>query len=172
MLGPAFGRTDFSRIFIFGPPDFFADFLARFFLLIFVTKSAQKNPPGKSPGKSSKFIQQKSSNTFLQIAHPKDPSVLKTVRVLDFGPVLNLDRHAETVRPVPFWPRTVLDLNAPALQYKSGLATVRFREWSRTISALGPYYIWERGTLHVYCIHIYIYTDDIYIYVYSCILVH
>ena len=54
-LGPAFGRTDFSRIFIFEPPDFFADFLAGFFLLIFVGKSAQKNPPGKSPGKSSKI---------------------------------------------------------------------------------------------------------------------
>ena len=47
-LGPAFGRTDFSRIFIFEPPDFFADFLAGLFLLIFVGKSAQKNPPGKS----------------------------------------------------------------------------------------------------------------------------
>ena len=34
---------------------FFADFLAGFFLLIFVGKSAQKNPPGKSPGKSSKI---------------------------------------------------------------------------------------------------------------------
>ena len=54
-LGPAFGRTDFSQIFIFEPPDFFADFLAGFFLLIFVGKSAQKNPPGKSPGKSSKI---------------------------------------------------------------------------------------------------------------------
>ena len=54
-LGPAFGRTDFSRIFIFEPPDFFADFLAGFFLLIFVGKSAQKNPPGKSPAKSSKI---------------------------------------------------------------------------------------------------------------------
>ena len=32
---------------------FFADFLAGFFLLIFVGKSAQKNPPGKSPAKSS-----------------------------------------------------------------------------------------------------------------------
>ena len=55
LLGPAFGRTDFSRIFIFEPPDFFADFLAGFFLLIFVGKSAQKNPPGKSPAKSSKI---------------------------------------------------------------------------------------------------------------------
>ena len=55
ILGPAFGRTDFSRIFIFEPPDFFADFLAGFFLLIFVGKSAQKNPPGKSPAKSSKI---------------------------------------------------------------------------------------------------------------------
>ena len=54
-LGPAFGRTDFSRIFIFEPPDFFTDFLAGFFLLIFVGKTAQKNPPGKSPGKSSKI---------------------------------------------------------------------------------------------------------------------
>ena len=54
MLGPVFGRTDFFRIFIFEPPDFFADFLAGFFL-IFVGKSAQKNPPGKSPGKSSKI---------------------------------------------------------------------------------------------------------------------
>ena len=68
MLGSVFGRTDFSRIFIFGPPDFFADFLAGFFLLIFVGKSGQKNPPGKSPGNPPKFIQQKSSNTFLQIA--------------------------------------------------------------------------------------------------------
>ena len=55
LLGSVFGRTDFSRIFIFGPPDFFADFLAGFFLLIFVGKSGQKNPPGKSPGKSSKI---------------------------------------------------------------------------------------------------------------------
>ena len=67
MLGPAFGRTDFSRISIFGPPDFFADFLTGFFLLIFVGKSARKilqeNPRENPP----KFIQQKSSNTFLQI---------------------------------------------------------------------------------------------------------
>ena len=55
ILGPAFGRTDFSRIFSFEPPDFFADFLVGFFILIFVGKSAQKNPPGKFPGKSSKI---------------------------------------------------------------------------------------------------------------------
>ena len=55
VLGSDFGRTDFSRIFIFGPPDFFADFLAGFFLLIFVGKGAQKNPPGKSPRNSSKI---------------------------------------------------------------------------------------------------------------------
>ena len=67
LLGSAFGRTDFSRIFIFEPPDFFADFLVGFFLLIYVEKVPRKilqenlreNPP--------KFIQQKSSNTFLQI---------------------------------------------------------------------------------------------------------
>ena len=118
LLGPAFGRTDFSRIFFFEPPHFsadflagffllifrgflflgrrifrgfsrrifsphfsrififwavgfFADFLAGFFLLIFVGKSAQKNPPGKSRENPPKFIQRKSSNTFLQIAQGK-----------------------------------------------------------------------------------------------------
>ena len=38
-LGSDFGRRDFSQIFIFEPPDFFADFVAGFFLLIFVGKS-------------------------------------------------------------------------------------------------------------------------------------
>ena len=71
-LGPAFGRTDFSRIFVFEPPDFLADFLAGFFLLIFVGKSAQKNPPGKPRENPPNFIQQKSSNTFLQIGRGKN----------------------------------------------------------------------------------------------------
>ena len=71
MTGSVFGRTDFSRIFIFGPPDFFADFLAGFFLLIFVGKSAQKNPPGKSPAKSSKICTTKIPDTFLQRVRPK-----------------------------------------------------------------------------------------------------
>ena len=48
-FGSGFGRTDFSRIFIFWAAGFFADFLAGFFLLIFVGERAQKNPPGKSP---------------------------------------------------------------------------------------------------------------------------
>ena len=34
---------------------FFADFPARFFSPHFCGRSAQKNPPGKSPGKSSKI---------------------------------------------------------------------------------------------------------------------
>ena len=71
-LGSAFGRTDFSRIFIFGPPDFFADFVAGFFLLIFVGKSVQKNPPGKSPAKSSKFYTTKIPDTFLQRGRAKN----------------------------------------------------------------------------------------------------
>ena len=69
LLGPAFGRTDFSRIFIFEPPDFFADFLAGFFSSFLwekvPRKILQENPRENPP----KFIQQKSSNTFLQIAH-------------------------------------------------------------------------------------------------------
>ena len=70
-LGPVHGRTDFSWIFIFEPPDFFADFLAGFFLLIFVGKSAQKNPPRKSPGKSSKIYTTKIPDTFLQRGRAK-----------------------------------------------------------------------------------------------------
>ena len=65
-LGSVFGRTDFSRILFFEPPDFVADFVAGFFLLIFVGKSAQKNPPGKSPTKSSKFYTTKIPDNFLQ----------------------------------------------------------------------------------------------------------
>ena len=80
-LGPAFGRTDFSRIFIFEPPDFFADFLAGFFLLILVgkvfRKILQENPRENPPN----FIQQKSSNTFLQIGRGKD-SVRGYIHVL------------------------------------------------------------------------------------------
>ena len=34
VLGSVFGRTDFSRIFIFEPPDFFADFFTDFFLIV------------------------------------------------------------------------------------------------------------------------------------------
>ena len=63
-LGPL--GTDFSRIFILEPPDFFADFVAGFFLLIFWGKSAQKNPLGESPAKSSKIHTTKIPDTFLQ----------------------------------------------------------------------------------------------------------
>ena len=62
LLGSVFGRTDFSRILIFEPPDL----VAGFFLLIFVGKSAQKNPPGKSPTKSTKFYTTKIPDNFLQ----------------------------------------------------------------------------------------------------------
>ena len=52
---------------------FFA-FLAGFFLLIFVGKSAQKNPPGKSPAKSSKIYTTKIPDTFLQRGRANMPS--------------------------------------------------------------------------------------------------
>ena len=64
--GSVLGRTDFSQIFIVEPPDFFADFVAGCFLFIFVRKSVQKNPPGKSPTKSSKIYTAKISDTCLQ----------------------------------------------------------------------------------------------------------
>ena len=59
-------QNGFFADFFFELPDFFADFLAGFFLLIFVGKSAQKNPPRKSPGKSSKIYITKIPDTFLQ----------------------------------------------------------------------------------------------------------
>ena len=55
-LGPVFGRRIFLRFLFFVPPDFFADFLAGFYLLILVgKKSAQKNAPRKSPAESTKI---------------------------------------------------------------------------------------------------------------------
>ena len=70
-LGPVHGRMDFSRIFIFEPPDFFADFFSSdFFSSFFVGKSAQKNPPRKSWENPPKFIQQKSPTHFCRGAGP------------------------------------------------------------------------------------------------------
>ena len=43
MLGSVPGRTDFSQIFFWGVAGFFADFLAGFFLLIFVSKVPEKS---------------------------------------------------------------------------------------------------------------------------------
>ena len=65
------GRMDFFADFIFGPPDFFADVVAGFFLLIFVGKSAQKNHPEKSPAKASKIYTTKIPDTFLQRGQAK-----------------------------------------------------------------------------------------------------
>ena len=53
-LRPAFGRPDFSRIFIFEPPHFFADFLAGFFSH-FCGKKCPEKSSRKIPGKSSKI---------------------------------------------------------------------------------------------------------------------
>ena len=57
ILGPVLAERVLSRIFVFGPPDFFAVFqlVAGFFLHIFVGRSARKDPPRKSPTKSSKM---------------------------------------------------------------------------------------------------------------------
>ena len=65
LLGPVLGRTDLSRIFIFGPPDFFADFVAGFILLLFVGKKAPRKLLQENPGQNPpKFIQQKSPTHF------------------------------------------------------------------------------------------------------------
>ena len=51
-LGSDFGRTDFSRIFVFGPPDFFADFFCRrIFSPHFCGKKCPEKSSRKIPGK-------------------------------------------------------------------------------------------------------------------------
>ena len=87
-LRPVPGRTDFSRIFVFWPPDFVAGFILLIFvgkvprkilqekipfiLLIFVgkvpRKILQENPRQKPP----KFIQQKIPDTFLHSVWDKN----------------------------------------------------------------------------------------------------
>ena len=54
-LGSVFGSTDFSRIFIFGPPDFFSSFLWEKVPRKILQENPRQNPP--------KFIQQKSPTT-------------------------------------------------------------------------------------------------------------
>ena len=72
VLGSVFGRTHFSQIFIFGAPDFSADFLARFFLLILwekvPRKILQENHPRQNP---PKIIRQKSPTHFCRGAGPR-----------------------------------------------------------------------------------------------------
>ena len=53
------GRTDFLRIFIFGPPDFFADFVAGFFLLTFVGKKVSRKSSMKIPSKTLQSLYNK-----------------------------------------------------------------------------------------------------------------
>ena len=50
-LGPAFGRTNFSRIFIFEPPDFFRGFSRRIFSPHFCGKKCPEKSSRKIPGK-------------------------------------------------------------------------------------------------------------------------
>ena len=71
LLGSVFGRTDFSRIFIFGPPDFFVDFVAGFFSSFSREKVPRKilqENPQRNP---LKFTQQKSPTYFLQRGRDK-----------------------------------------------------------------------------------------------------
>ena len=64
---------DFSQIFIFEPPDFFVDFLAGFFLLIFVGKKCPEKASRKIPGKILQILYNKNpSDTFLQIGRGKN----------------------------------------------------------------------------------------------------
>ena len=57
--------------FHFGAAGVFCGFVAGFFLLIFVGKGVQINPPGKSPAKSSKIDTTTIHDTFLQRGRAK-----------------------------------------------------------------------------------------------------
>ena len=70
-LGSLFGRTDFSRIFIFGLPDFSTDFVVRLFSPHFEGKSAQENAEGESSAKSSKTYATRTPDNFLQRGRAK-----------------------------------------------------------------------------------------------------
>ena len=64
-----FGRTDFSRNFIFEPPDFYADFVARFFSAFLQEEVPRKR---KIPGKIlQKLAPQKAPTHFCRGAGPK-----------------------------------------------------------------------------------------------------
>ena len=72
LLGSGFGRTDFPRFFVFGPPDFFADLLAGFFLLIFVGKKWPEKSSRKIPGKILQNLYNKNPPThFCRLAGAK-----------------------------------------------------------------------------------------------------
>ena len=59
VFGSLVGRTHFSWMFIFEPPDFLGDFVAGLFFLLLEGKRAQTNPPGKFPGKMLQMLYNK-----------------------------------------------------------------------------------------------------------------
>ena len=131
LLGSLFGRTDFSRIFIFGPLEFFADFVAGFFFLILVGKSAQKNPPGKSPAKSSNIYTTKSPTHFCRRARPTfkekmgDPPLFSRIAFKKRGIV----GHLYKKRRIPhFCPLFFLGDDFPSLTKKGDES---FIEWTK-----------------------------------------
>ena len=66
-LGSGFGRTDFSRSFYFWAAGFFRGFSRRIFSPHFCGKKVPRKILQENPRKNPpKFIQQKSSDTFLQ----------------------------------------------------------------------------------------------------------
>ena len=72
-LGSGFGRTDFSRIFIFGPLDFFADFLAGLLSpQFFGKKCPEKKTSRKIPAKILQNLYNKNPPThFCRLAGTK-----------------------------------------------------------------------------------------------------
>ena len=71
-----FWQNRFFADFYFWAAGFFADFVAGFLLLIFVGKSAQKNPPGKSPAKSSNISTTKIPDSVTHFCRGAGPKVV------------------------------------------------------------------------------------------------
>ena len=82
-LGPAFGRTDFLRIFIFEPPDFFADFLAGFFFFFssFLWEKCPEKSSRKIPGKILQNLYNKNPPThFCRLPRARNPKICSISR--------------------------------------------------------------------------------------------
>ena len=83
LLGSEFGRTNFARIFIFGPPDFFHEFCRRIFSPHFLGKKGPDNSSRKSPSKILQNLYNKNPRHISaegpgqKLGHPKNGTHLQ-----------------------------------------------------------------------------------------------
>ena len=93
------GRTDFSRIFIFGPPNFFRGFSRRIFSPHFFGKKCPEKSSRKIPGKTLQNLYNKNPPThFCRLAGARlHQTILVNCVILD-GP-MGFHRHFYLIVP-------------------------------------------------------------------------